>query len=249
MAEGDHRKGESIAVVAHELRNLLAPIRSGLEILRLRGDDPPTLERMRCVMERQITDMTRLIDGLLDRACATEGDASLRPHIAALVVVEGAGENPNILTDAKHETFTQFVPAETAPAMPTAHCPGRSLRALVIDDNVNSADSLALLLQLWGHEVRVAYDGPSALTAAAALRPDIVLLDLTLPDMDGYEVADRLRQGQIGEARLVAITGRGLEADRQRSRAAGFDGHLVKPVEPAALRALFEQLSRAAKTG
>jgi CheY-like chemotaxis protein len=106
-----------------------------------------------------------------------------------------------------------------------------------------------LLLQLWGHEVRVAYDGPSALTAAAALRPEIVLLDLTLPDMDGYEVADRLRQGHIGEARLVAITGRGLEADRQRSRAAGFDGHLVKPVEPAALRALFEQWSRSLKTG
>jgi PAS domain S-box-containing protein len=108
-------------------------------------------------------------------------------------------------------------------------------RVLVVDDSPDVADSLALLLQLAGQEVRTAYDGPSALVAAQELRPEVVFLDLGMPGMDGYEVARRLR-GQAGleGARLVAVTGWGHPEDRRRSQEAGFDEHLVKPVGPEA---------------
>jgi len=113
-------------------------------------------------------------------------------------------------------------------------------RVLVVDDNVDGAQSLALLLRLDGHEVRVAHDGPSALEVAASFRPDVVLLDIGLPKgMDGYAVARALRElPGLGETVLVALTGYGQEEDRRRTAAAGFQAHLVKPASPAALRAL-----------
>jgi CheY-like chemotaxis protein len=122
------------------------------------------------------------------------------------------------------------------------HAPakGPGSRILVVDDNVDATDSLALLLGVSGHEVRTAYDGPAALEAAEAFDPAIVLLDIGLPGMDGYEVARRLRQlpGR-DKVLLVALTGYGQEEDRRRSREAGFDHHLVKPVDPEVLLALF----------
>ncbi len=106
-------------------------------------------------------------------------------------------------------------------------------RVLVVDDNQDAADSLALLLQLRGHDVRVATDGPAALAVAAEHRPDVVFLDLGLPGMDGHEVGRQLRQRPgLDRARVVAVTGSAGEDDRDRSRAAGFDAHLVKPVDP-----------------
>jgi CheY-like chemotaxis protein len=117
--------------------------------------------------------------------------------------------------------------------LPSAH----SLRVLVVDDNVDAADSAAMLLRLSGHEVRVAYSGPTALDAAVEYQPNVVLLDIGLPEMDGYEVARRLRQHpQLKNVQLVAMTGYGQEEDRHRSRAAGFNAHLVKPVAPQILR-------------
>jgi CheY-like chemotaxis protein len=112
-----------------------------------------------------------------------------------------------------------------------------SRRVLVVDDNQDAAESLALLLQIWGHEVWTAYDGPSTLALVAEYRPDIVLLDIGLPGMSGYEVVKRLRE-LPGEERavLVAVTGYGQPSDRERAREAGFDHHLVKPVEPAHLQ-------------
>jgi CheY-like chemotaxis protein len=112
-------------------------------------------------------------------------------------------------------------------------------RVLVVDDNVDAADSIAWLLQLGGHEVRVAYDGPTALLIAQAFRPQVVLLDIGMPGMDGYEVCRRLRQ-QPGTERavLIALTGWGQDEDRRRSGEAGFDHHFVKPVEPSALQKL-----------
>jgi CheY-like chemotaxis protein len=110
-------------------------------------------------------------------------------------------------------------------------------RVLVVDDNQDSAESLALLLELYGHEVRTAFAGPSALETAGVFLPEIVLLDIGLPGMDGYEVARRLRAEHDG-CRLIALTGYGRDDDRQRSREAGFDHHLVKPVD-------LEELKRA----
>jgi two-component system CheB/CheR fusion protein len=108
-----------------------------------------------------------------------------------------------------------------------------------VDDNVDAAESIALVLRIIGHEVRTAYQGPAALEAARAFRPEVVLLDIGMPGIDGYEVARRLRQEPaLEKVLLVALTGYGQEEDRRRSREAAIDHHLVKPVGPEELRAL-----------
>jgi two-component system CheB/CheR fusion protein len=107
---------------------------------------------------------------------------------------------------------------------------------LVVDDNRDATETMALLLRAGGQDVRVAFDGLSALKTADSWQPDIVLLDIGLPHMDGYEVARRLRcVPGLEKTVLVALTGYGQEEDRDRSRDAGFDRHLVKPIDPAAL--------------
>jgi CheY-like chemotaxis protein len=116
-------------------------------------------------------------------------------------------------------------------------------RVLVVDDNVDAAVSLGMLLKLAGQEVRVTYDGPAALRQAIDFRPELVLLDIGMPGMDGYEVCRRLRR-EVGlmKATVVALTGWGQDEDRRRSHEAGFDHHIVKPVEPSALQRLLEEL-------
>jgi len=114
---------------------------------------------------------------------------------------------------------------------------GSGWRVLVVDDNVDSADSIAMLLQVSGHEVRVVYSGQDALDMAGKYQPDIVLLDIGLPVMDGYEVARRLRNHpELKEVKLIAVTGYGQESDRLQSQEAGFDYHLVKPVDAQKLQ-------------
>jgi CheY-like chemotaxis protein/two-component sensor histidine kinase len=120
---------------------------------------------------------------------------------------------------------------------PDSYPPTPSLVVLVVDDHGDVAESLAMLLRLWGHEVHTAPDGLSGLKAARGHRPQVVLLDIGLPGMDGYEVARRLREEFGPGMQLVALTGYGQEEDRQKSQAAGFDAHLVKPADPAVLRA------------
>jgi CheY-like chemotaxis protein len=125
------------------------------------------------------------------------------------------------------------------PAPAPARPPGPARRVLVVDDQPDSTDSLALLLRLRGHEVRTASDGSSALEEFARYRPEVVFLDLGLPGMSGYDVARRLRaMREARDVRLVALTGYGTEADRERTRAAGFDVHLAKPVDPHAVESL-----------
>jgi CheY-like chemotaxis protein len=115
-----------------------------------------------------------------------------------------------------------------------------------VDDNRDVADSCALLLALTGHDVRAVYDGPTALAEAQAFRPDVVLLDLGMPGMDGFEVARRLRQQpDLKDVALVAMTGWGQEDDRRRTREAGFTQHLTKPVEPETLKEVLAQCAPA----
>jgi CheY-like chemotaxis protein len=129
-----------------------------------------------------------------------------------------------------------------AAARPRASRPAHgALRVLVVDDNRDSADSLALLLRLRGHEPHACYDGASALEAAREQRPHAVLLDLSMPDIDGFEVCRRLREEGLASALIVALTGYGQEADRNRSLAAGFDAHLVKPVDPELVAKLLDE--------
>jgi PAS domain S-box-containing protein len=129
-------------------------------------------------------------------------------------------------------------------AAPNPPGPAIPLRVLVVDDNVDAAYAMKHVLKLGGHRVVLAHDGPGALAAAAAEPPELVLLDIGLPGMDGYAVAARLREAGHDRAALVAITGYGQEEDLRRSNEAGFDHHLVKPVDGAMLRRLIADLSQ-----
>lgn len=112
-------------------------------------------------------------------------------------------------------------------------------RVLIVDDNEDAANSLAMILSLDGHEVQSAYSGPQALEQVDSFDPDVVLLDIGLPVMDGYEVARRIRERpNAGAIRLIALTGYSRESDKARAREAGFDDHVVKPVEIARLRSV-----------
>lgn len=164
--------------------------------------------------------------------------------------VRAASEGPG-----RGSTFTVRLPVaapavdepQAAPPAGDAPSPGRPLRVLVVDDHQDAADALAQLLDLEGHDAQVAYCGEQALAHAHARRPDLVLLDLGMPRMDGFEVASRLRADFAAQPRMhiVAVTGWGQESDRQRTKAASFDGHLAKPPSHAELLAV---LSATAQT-
>jgi CheY-like chemotaxis protein len=115
----------------------------------------------------------------------------------------------------------------------------RARRLLLVDDNVDAVESLAVLLTADGHEVRTAHDGAGALALIESFRPDLVVLDIGLPGMNGYEVAQRIRaRPELGAPTLVALTGYGQQEDRKRARAAGFDHHFIKPADVGAIQRL-----------
>jgi CheY-like chemotaxis protein/nitrogen-specific signal transduction histidine kinase len=364
LQEADRRKNEFLATLAHELRNPLAPIRNSVQVMRLHGLPDPDLRTAQEIIERQVQQMSRLVDDLLDISRISRGMVELRRQILdlrhiiyrsremsqpliderlhqltvslpeeplpvdgdatrleqilgnllnnsakytepggrisltavregdeAVVRVRdtGIGMSADFLTQA-FEIFVQageqdaargglgiglslvrrfvemhggsvsaysdgpghgseFVvrlplvkaptPPVAEPAPPQQKLPRSARRVLVVDDNVDAANSLAMLLQIDGHEVQVTHDGRGALEAVAATPPEFIFLDIGLPGIDGYEVARRIRQ-QMGPNHLVliALTGWGQEEDRQRSKEAGFDYHFVKPVEPEEWRAL-----------
>lgn len=370
LREADRRKNEFLAILAHELRNPLAPISNAVQILTLRGDDPEVVAQTREVMDRQIHQMTRLVDDLLEVSRIGRGKISLkkapldlaevvatavetsRPLIEArrhtltvslperpvrieadgarlaqvlsnllnnaakytedggridLIVEQARGEAvirvrdngigidserlPSIfdmfeqiegaadrsqgglgigLTLArrlvemhggkievhsaglgKGSEFVTRLPAVSEPAIkpdreaeePAAPSANGPRRVLVVDDNVDSAESMAVLLRLYGHDVRLAHDGQAALEEALSFRPDVMFLDLSLPKIDGYEVARRLRlEPAMSGMTLVAMTGYGQEEERRRTREAGFHIHLVKPVDFDMLRELLSSL-------
>lgn len=372
LVEADRRKSEFLATLAHELRNPLAPIRNGLELLRLSAARPELQANVRAMMERQVGHMVHLINDLLDIARVSSGKlvlqvepVDLKAIVASAVettmpLIEAAGhtlsvrlpETPvplevdqvrisqvlsNLLSNAAKYTpqgggivvearveagqavilvsdtgigiaaeslpavfdmFTQVarsidrskgglgiglalvrhlvqlhggsVSAESAgsgqgsrftvrlplaaPAAGRDACPGtplaapaRALRVLVADDNVDAAQSLRALLELGGHEVRVAHDGQEAVELAGPFRPELVFLDIGMPRMDGYQAARAIRALPGLEAvPLVAVTGWGAQDDRRRSREAGFDEHLLKPAMPEQVQAM---LARAAASG
>ena len=129
------------------------------------------------------------------------------------------------------------------PAGPSPNGSATARRILVADDSVDAAESIGMLLELRGHDVRLAHTGRQAIETSESYRPDVVLLDISLPDMNGYEVGRRLRSAQgAGSPVLVAVTGFGHEDDRTRAREAGIDLHLTKPVDPARLIELLHSL-------
>jgi two-component system CheB/CheR fusion protein len=120
----------------------------------------------------------------------------------------------------------------------------RKVRVLVVDDYPDNVESLAILLRLYGHDVDTALGGAAAIEAATARRPDVVLLDLSMPGMDGYQVAARLREMFHGGVVLIALTALGFDSDRRRCIETGFDCHLVKPADPSKLEELIRSLAR-----
>jgi signal transduction histidine kinase len=369
LQRADRQKDEFLAVLAHELRNPLAPIRTALELVRMAGTEGAKRERACDVMDRQLRQLVRLVDDLLDVSRITRGRIALqkeplelsiaiqhaietsRPTIEAAgheftvtypseaIYVEadstrlsqvfanllnnaakytprgghitlaaerrgstavvsvrdtGVGIPPNMLgqifdmftqvdrslekthgglgigltlvkrlvemhggaVEARSEgagTGSEFVVllptyriAARDPLEGEATRPGwtaSSRRILVVDDNQDAAECLAELLRIKGHDVRTAHDGLAAVDAAQVFRPAVVLMDLGMPGLNGYDAASRIRESHGGSVLLIAVTGWGQEDDRRRSREAGFSHHLIKPVDPDALDALLGEVS------
>jgi two-component system, chemotaxis family, CheB/CheR fusion protein len=153
----------------------------------------------------------------------------------------GVGQGGELVVRLPPAAGRDTAPSQLTQAQPV---PTPSLRILIVDDNHDSADMLATLLQFAGHETFAAHDGSAAVEMAATLDPDVILLDIGLPILDGYEAARRIRtqQGQERRPLLIALTGWGQDEDRRRTEEAGFDAHLVKPVDDAVLARLLAEL-------
>jgi len=184
--------------------------------------------------------LAQLHGGSLDASSGGAGKGSefvlrlpLAPPSSSAVDAQAGREA--IAVAATPGTAPSFTDAP-GPSVPTPICRVHAKRLLVVDDNVDAADSLAQLLRLAGFDTRVAYDGRTALELAERIHPDVALLDLGLPQMSGHDLARRVRDAAWGrDVRLIAVTGWGQDDDRARSRAAGFDEHLTKPVDPEVL--------------
>jgi CheY-like chemotaxis protein/anti-sigma regulatory factor (Ser/Thr protein kinase) len=153
--------------------------------------------------------------------------------------------------EGRGSTFTVRLPLALSPVESVPHgaqasqVEGRSLRVLVVDDNADAAECLSLLLELRGHRTRMAYSGREALTAAAQFHPDVIFLDIGLPELDGYQVAEQLRADPAyRKTVLVALTGWGGSGDRRRAQEAGFDQHLVKPLDTSKLETILAGVQR-----
>ena len=154
----------------------------------------------------------------------------------------GRGSDSAYVCDTTNARYGRVTPATTV-------LTPQRLKILVVDDNRDAAETLSMLLQLKGHDVRIAYDGENALLLAEDFRPEMVLLDLGMPKMNGYETCRRIRDhGWGGQMTLIAVTGWGQEDDRRKTAAAGFDGHLVKPVDPEILEELSTYCLRVSET-
>lgn len=373
LKDVNQRKDELLAMLAHELRNPLAPIRNAAQILRAHSTGHPELEWARSIIERQTRHLVRLVDDLLDvsrmvrgkivlkkstfqlaelvqhavdtsqplmrsrrhrlhvnlpaGSLSAEGDLirlaqalsnllnnaatytdeggqiwldvwreagqvvlrvrdtgpgvppSLLPHVfdlftqaertldraqgglgigltlVKLLVEMHAGSVEARNLSPRGAEFLVRLPADSAGDLPAAPRPAqavvpsasevhdKAMRILVVDDNVDAADSIALLLSLDGFEAQSVHGAMAALETVPAFKPDVLLLDIGLPVMDGYQVAKRLRAHiPVDEMRIVALSGYGQQADRDRAAQSGFDDYLVKPVEPTALTEFLRSL-------
>jgi PAS domain S-box-containing protein len=366
LQEADRRKDDFLAMLAHELRNPLAPIRAALDVMRLQGVEDPHLRQGRDVIERQTQQLTRLVDDLLEVARINSGKIKLRrapvevarvvstaveamrpamdakrhalavslpdeplwldadfarlvqvignllhnaakytdeggrvrvsvaregneavvrvrdsgvgipPHMLArvfdlftqvdrsldrsqgglgiglalvrrLVVKHGGQVEARSEGAGKGSEFVLRFPLIAPPAAESARGESArdsgtppSRRVLIVDDNADSAEMMGALMEVCGHSVRVALSGAAALESAREFRPEVVICDIGLPLMDGYEVARRMRaEPSLAGVRLVALTGYGRPEDLRRSHEAGFDAHLVKPFDLAKLAEVF----------
>ena len=373
LSEAHQRKDEFLATLAHELRNPLAPLRNGLQLMKLAGGQAATVEQARSMMERQLTQMVRLVDDLMDVSRISRGTVELkRERVELAAVVNSAVETSRPLVEQLGHELTVTLPDQpvVVDADPTrlaqvflnllnnaakysdrgAHIhlnverqgsdvvvtvkdtgigiaadqlprifemfmqvdrsleqsqsglgvgltlvkrlvemhggrveaksegPGKgsefvvrlpvvieaskpqesgsvaehpvksSHRILVVDDNRDGADTLSEMLTIMGNDTRTAYDGQEGVDVAGEFRPDVVLLDIGLPKLNGYEACRHIREQPWGKGVvLIAVTGWGQDEDRRRSQEAGFDHHMVKPADPQALMKMLAGLQAAKK--
>lgn len=197
-----------------------------------------------------------LVDDLMDISRIIRRQLELRKECVGLTLAEMHDGTITVSSEGmgRGSEFIVRLPATDRPSKTpgdTDHenekpVSASSLRILVVDDDRDSTVSLSMLLQIMGHEARVAHDGPQAVDLIGEYRPDVVLLDIGLPGMNGYEVARKIRQESWGrQITLIALTGWGQEEDRRQSEEAGFDYHLVKPVEAPALSQLLASINPA----
>ncbi len=160
---------------------------------------------------------------------------------------QGVGKGSEFIVRIPNASPGLF-PGRVLTATSEAPVIGSNYRIVIADDSRDSADSLGMLLQLAGHEVHIAYDGETALEMAERYRPDVMLLDIGMPTLNGYQVSQQIRGKLWGQSLvLIAQTGWGQNRDRELSRAAGFDHHLVKPVDPSQLESLLRSLIAATR--
>ena len=199
LANSARQNEEFLAMIAHEIRNPLGPIRSAVEIMRMVGPRDAALDKACELIGRQVDQLSQVVDELLAR------------------------QIPN--------------------AEPPRRSAGRDMprRIVVVDDNKDAADSMAMLLRLKGHEVHVAYDGLAGVSTALDTKSDCVIVDIGLPGIDGFEVAKRLRSHGDHSFTLIALTGYGQVEDKEKSQRAGFDHYVVKPVAQNVLEDLMKR--------
>jgi PAS domain S-box-containing protein len=215
---------------------LSVKLENGGAVLRVRdngrGIEPDLLERVFDMFVQGRAPLKRIVGGLGIGLALARKIAEL--HGGALEAQsEGPGKGSVFTLRLALARTQQVASPAAAEREPAPHAAAQ--RVLVVDDNADAAGTLEMLLRSLGHETRVVHDGAEALRLARDFKPDVVLLDLGMPGLDGYEVARRLRAMKGAALRIIAVTGWGQEADRQRSREAGFDLHLVKPVEATEL--------------
>ena len=214
-------------------------------VLRVRdngvGIDPLLLPRIFDLFTQATRSLDRSQGGLGIGLCLVQRLVELHGGTVSASSLLGQGSEFVVRLPVMHPGVPALPPPGIAVALPAE----RLYRVLVVDDNVDAAESLATLLSISGHEIRMAHDGRSALEAAREFRPDLALLDIGLPGLSGFEVAEQIRrEPTLAPIVLVAMTGYGLETDRQRSRDAGFDHHLVKPADFAEVQKILGSISR-----
>ncbi len=197
----------------------------------------------------RIFDLFTQADKSLDRS---QGGLGIGLALVQSLVTMHRGTVEAVSTVGQGSEFIIKLPVDSSVASPVTipaeplNLPTRSLHVLVVDDNQDAAKSIAMLLRMLGHDTRVAHDGTSAMQAALEFVPQVMLLDIGLPVIDGYEVAKRIRQEtSLENVVLVALTGYGQESDRRRTREAGFNHHLVKPADFANVQSILSAVAAA----
>ncbi len=227
---------EFLNIRAHELRNPLATIQSTVELMKARGmDAEETLEHL-SVVDNQVNMIAIILNDLLDVSRISGSKFKYEKKGG----VEFKAQSP-LFTTAELSTVNRHKRARVIPAKSSLG--GKALRVLLADDNENAADSLSELLALRGYDVEVAYSGTQAIEKAHAFRPQVSILDIGMPDIDGYEVAVSLRKQKF-PCVYLALTGYGQIHDKDKAAAAGFDYHLTKPAGIKEIDALLQRVAR-----